>query len=104
MPKLKFEDKLPPPDDFKTVLAEAMKNTNPVDDLLALANDLWAFEQKYQMSSSTFYQKYQAGLLNDDLQHCLEWVATYDFFVKTKRQLEAALIRVAIHSEDLELV
>jgi hypothetical protein len=76
-----------------------MSATNPVDDLLELANDLWEFEQKYRMSSVEFYEKYQAGSLDDELQHCLEWVATYDFFVKTKRKLEAALMRAAIQPE-----
>ena len=79
MPKLTFQGQLPPEDEFQKVLAQAMANTSPVDDLLELANDLWEFEQKYQ-----------AGLLEDELQHSLEWIATYDFFVKIKRKLEAA--------------
>lgn len=102
MPKLTFKDKLPPVDEFQKVLAQAMASTNPVDDLLELANDLWGFEQKYQMSSADFYEKYQAGLLEDELQHCIEWVATYDFFIKIKRKLESALMRAAIQPELLE--
>ncbi|MCB9079885.1 MAG: hypothetical protein H6631_19950 [Anaerolineaceae bacterium] len=85
MSKLTYENELPPTDEFQKVLAEAMANTNPVDDLLELANNLWEFEQKYQMLSADFYEKYQTGSLNDELQHCTEWVATYDFFIKTKR-------------------
>ena len=87
MPQLTFKDKLPASEEFKKALAQAMVNTNPVDDLLELANELRIFEEKYQMSSVDFYQNYQAGLLNDELQHCTEWVATYDFFMKTKRFL-----------------
>lgn len=102
MPKLIYENELLPADEFRKALAEAMANTNPVDDLLELANDLWEFEQKYQMSSTGFYEKYQAGSLDDALQHCIEWVATYDFFMKTKRKLEAALIRSAVQPELLE--
>jgi hypothetical protein len=64
---------------------------------------LWKFEQKYQMSSVDFYEKHQTGsLVDDELQHCIEWAATYDFFVKTKRKLEAALMRAAIQPEILE--
>jgi hypothetical protein len=103
VPKLTFKDKLPPIDEFQKELAQTMASTNPVDDLLELANDLWEFEQKYQMPSADFYKKYQAGLLNDELQHCIEWVATYDFFIKIKRKLEAALIRAAIQPEPLEV-
>jgi hypothetical protein len=48
------------------------------------------------MTSKNFYLRYQAGVLNDELQHCLEWVAAYDAFVETKRLLEATLMRAAI--------
>ena len=41
MPKLTFKDRLPSPDEFQKALAQAMANTNPVDDLLELANELW---------------------------------------------------------------
>ena len=104
MPKLTFKDRLPPADEFQKALAQTIANANPVDDLLELANDLWEFEQKYQMSSADFYKKYQAGLLNDELQHCIEWVATYEFFMKIKRKLESALMRAAIQPELLELM
>ena len=87
MPKLTYKNDLPSPDEFQKALAQAMANANPVDDLLELANDLWEFEQKYQMSSSDFYEQYQAGSLNDELQHCIEWVATYEFFVKSHLSL-----------------
>lgn len=99
MPKLTYEHELPPADEFQKALAETMANTNPVDDLLELASDLWEFEQKYQMSSADFYEKYQTGSLNDELQHYIEWVATYDFFIKTKRKLEAALMHAAVQPE-----
>ena len=88
MPKLTYKNELPPAAEFQKALAEAMANTNPVDDLLKLANDLWEFEQKYQMSSVGFYEKYQAGALDDELQHCIEWVTTYDFFIKTARYIQ----------------
>lgn len=103
MPKLIYENELPSSEEFQKALRQAMANTNPVDDLLDLANELWAYEQKYQMSSADFYEKYQAGLLDDVLQHCVEWVATYDFFMKTKRKLESALMRAAIQPESSEL-
>lgn len=102
MSKLTYKDKLPPADEFQKALTEAMATTNPVDDLLELANELWEFEQKYHISSADFYEKYEAGSLDDELQHCTEWAATYDFFMKTKRKLEAALMRAAVQPELLE--
>ncbi len=102
MAKLSYKTELPPLDEFQQALTEAMANSNPVDDLLALANDLWDFEQRYKMSSIDFYEQYHAGSLDDKLQHCLEWVSTYDFFIKTKRKLEIALMRAAVHPEVIE--
>jgi hypothetical protein len=73
VPKLIYENELPSLDEFQKALAQAMSATNPVDDLLELANDLWEFEQKHRMSSLEFYEKYRAGSLDDELQHCLDW-------------------------------
>jgi hypothetical protein len=104
MPKLRYKDKLPSSNEFQKALLEALGNSNPVDDLLDLSNDLWEFENQHQLSSVEFYQKYQAGLLEDELQHNVEWAITYDLFVKTKRKLEAALMRAAVQPEILEPV
>lgn len=102
MAKLIYENELPAPGEFQKSLAEAMALTNPVDDLLELSNELGEFERQFHMSSADFYEKYQRGLLNDELQHCLEWATTYGLFTKTKRKLEAALIRAAVQPELLE--
>ncbi|HID53667.1 MAG TPA: hypothetical protein EYP41_16740 [Anaerolineae bacterium] len=91
MPELIYKDKLPPPEEFTKAVSSAWVSSNPVEDLLVLANQLWAFEQEYQMLSADFYEKYQAGLLEDELQHCFEWSAAYDFFIETKRLVESAL-------------
>jgi hypothetical protein len=99
MPRLNFKDKLPPEGEFQKALSAAMAQSNPVTDLLELANDLWEFEQKYQLSSADFYEQYQAGSLDDELQHCTEWAITYDLFMKTRRKVEAALMRTAIQPE-----
>jgi hypothetical protein len=99
VPKLSYENELPSSEEFQKALAQAIASTNPVDDLLELANELWEYEQKYQMTSADFYERYQAGSLDDELQHQVEWVATYDFFLKTKRRLESALMRSAIQPE-----
>ena len=86
-------------EEFRRELAQAFASANPVDDLLTLSKQLNEYEQKYEMSSAAFYQQYQAGLLDDTLQHCMEWAAVYDLFQKTKRVLEAALMRTAVQAE-----
>ena len=83
-------------------MAEAIANTNPVDDLIELANRLWQFEEQYHLSSTDFYSAYQAGTLDDELQHGVEWAATYKAFPQTKRKLESALMRAVVQPEMLE--
>jgi len=73
-----------------------MAMANPVADLLELARQLWDYEGRYQMSSAQFYADYQAGVLDDELQHCVEWAAVYQLFLKTRQVLEATLMRVAV--------
>ena len=102
VPSITYQGKLPSPGEFQESLAEAMANANPVDDLLELANCLWQFEEQYQLPSADFYSAYQAGTLNDELQHCIQWAATYETFVKTKRKLESALLRAVVQPETLE--
>ena len=99
MAELFFQDNLPPPDEFRQALAQAMAMTNPVDDLLELSGQLREYEQKHHMSSDDFYQGYQAGTLDEELQHCLEWAAAYNLFLKTRRMLEATLMRAAMLPE-----
>ena len=102
MPSITYQGKLPPPGEFQNGMADAMANANPVDDLLELANGLWQFEEQYRLPSADFYSAYQAGTLDEDLQHCIKWAATYETFVKTKRKLESVLMRAVVQPEMLE--
>jgi len=102
VPSITYQGKLPPPDEFQKHLAEAMSQTNPVDDLLELADRLRQFEARHQLESAEFYSQYQAGSLEDDLQHNIEWAADYEAFIKTKRKLESALMRAVVQTEMLE--
>ena len=102
MPSITYQGKPPSPDEFQKHLAEAMSQANPVDDLLELAARLHQYEEKHQLLSAEFYSQYQAGSLNDELQHNIEWVADYEAFVKTKRKLESVLMRAVVQPEMLE--
>jgi len=99
MPEFTFVGNAPAPAEFRQALADAMAATNPVDDLLVLAGQLGEYERKYRISSADFALSYQAGKLDDEVQHCIEWAATYDLFVKTKRVVEATLMRAAVQPE-----
>jgi hypothetical protein len=99
MAELTFTNSLPSSGEFRQALAQAIAMTNPVDDLLALSSRLREYEQKHHISSGDFYQRYQAGTLDEELQHCIEWAAVYDLFLKTRRILEATLMRAAMLPE-----
>jgi hypothetical protein len=83
MPELILKDGLPSSEEFRQAIAEAIAATSPVDDLLLLAERLRQYELQGRMSSVSFYQAYQSGLLDEKLQHRTEWAATYDLFLKT---------------------
>jgi len=112
MPLLVYtKDNIPTPTEFRADLDEATEMANPVDDLLLLAKRMWQFEKKYDMPSAKFYQQFQDGVLNEELQHCFSWYTTYNVFLKEKHLIEATLIRAALkatakveesqHSENL---
>jgi hypothetical protein len=99
MSELNFKGSLPSQAALRQALAEAMAAANPVDDLLILAERLHEYERKNAMSSASFHSRFEAGTLDDELQHCTEWAAAYDLFLKTKRALESTLMRAAVQPE-----
>ena len=112
MPLLVYtKDNIPTPTEFRADLDEATEMANPVDDLILLANRLWKFEQEHGLLSAEFYELFQKGVLNEELQHCFSWYTTYNVFLKEKHLIEATLIRAALkatakveesqHSENL---
>ncbi|MDM8523219.1 hypothetical protein QUF80_07600 [Desulfococcaceae bacterium HSG8] len=101
MPELMFENGLPPSDEFRRSLARTIAESNPLDDLLELAEELGDYERNYGISTENFYAKYQAGLSGDEL-HWMEWAGTYELFMENKRRLESALMRAAVQPESEE--
>ena len=45
---------------------ETIRYTSPLDALIAVAKTLSAFEQRYEMESEDFYDRYSRGALADD--------------------------------------
>lgn len=86
MPLLSYTyETLPSQQEFRRQLAKAETTTNPIDDLLQLADELRCYEACYGMTSAEFYRQFEAGRLNDELQHCIEWAADCTSFLKLKR-------------------
>lgn len=102
MPQLTYSGKLPEPEEFRRELEEAMAKANPLDDLLLLSQRLQKFEQQYGMSSEDFLPQYESGVLDDEIDDYFEWMVTYSLFAKTKRLLEATLMRAAVYFEMAE--
>ena len=84
-------------EEFQRDLAGAIAKSNPIDDLLELAAELRGFEKQYGMASDEFYRKYKAGILSEELQHCMEWASFYRMYSNTRRAIENALVRAAVY-------
>lgn len=82
--------------DFQAMLHETMSTANPIDDLLALTEKLYVYEQQYNISSASFFTAYEQGDLPEFLAHEVAWAATYDMFIRLKRRLETTLMRAAL--------
>lgn len=88
MPVVSFSGTMPSSEEFRRALSEAIALATPLDDLLVLAAQLRKYEDQYQLTSADFYHQYQAGTLHEELQHCMEWAATYALFIKTRRMIK----------------
>lgn len=94
------KDNMPTPEEFRHMLAQAIAESNPVDDLLEVAEELHEYEQRYGMTSAEFYARFQRGELDDELQHCIRWASAYDVFTKLKTRIETALVREAVWRQE----
>ena len=67
MAQLTFtQDNLPTPEKFRQLLLEAMVASNPIDELLELAEELGEYERRYELSSEKLYKRYQRGEMGDE--------------------------------------
>jgi hypothetical protein len=53
----------------------------------SLSNELLAFEKHYNMESSFFYQRFEAGELGDAMDF-IEWAATVEMLTNVNQRLE----------------
>ena len=63
---------------------------NPLEALLALNRSLLSFEQRHDMTSSQFYERYRAGQLGDE-RDFVEWAGDYKHYSSLKEELENRL-------------
>ncbi len=65
--------------------------TSPIEALTALIRALVAYEQRYQMSSSDFFARYQRGEMGDTAD-VVEWAGDYQHYLQLKEELEQKLV------------
>jgi hypothetical protein len=65
--------------------------TSPIEALAALIRALVAYEQRYQISSSDFYARYQRGEMGDTAD-MVEWAGDYQHYLQLKEELEQKLV------------
>lgn len=97
MPTLSYTHETRPKssEEFQRRWAEAVANSNPVDDLLELAAELRGFEEEYEMSSDEFHRSFNAGEMGDDIDF-FDWDATYCMYLGLRKSIDAALMRAAV--------
>jgi hypothetical protein len=100
MPVIKIENsKEISSKEFQRMLQEAWENGSPLDDLLEIVWQLAELEQKYNMKSTDFIEKFGRGEMGDEMDF-IWWASIYDLYLDLREQIERALIKVAVMWED----
>ena len=68
--------------------------SSPLDALIAISKRLSIFENRYQMDSEVFSEKYLKGQM-DDSADIIEWANDYEHYISIRRNLEGQLRNVA---------
>ena len=64
--------------------------TSPLDALVSVSKQLSLYENHRGMDSETFFDRYQKGLLGDEVES-IEWANAYQHYVALHQQLESQL-------------
>lgn len=72
---------------------ETITHDSPIDALVTLIRALISYEQRYEMSSTEFFARYQEGKLGDSGDF-VEWAGDYQHYLglvqELRQQLKAA--------------
>lgn len=81
MPTYEFnQNTMPSPEEFAQLLREGDEQYDPVEELLSLERELAHLEEKHNMPSSEFYQKYQRGEMGDAVEF-VRWAGRYRLYL-----------------------
>jgi len=61
-----------------------------MDDFVEIVKHLAVMEQKYNMDSAEFYERYQRGEMGDDIE-VMHWASDYEIYREMREELDKAL-------------
>ncbi len=73
--------------DLQRVLREALERTTPLDDFAQVVRDLTQHEIRYGLSSASFFARFQAGEMGDEID-LVRWANKYEIYQEIKSELE----------------
>ncbi len=74
--------------EFRQALQAAWHGRAPIDDLVQLVRDLTLLEQKFDMDSAEFYQRYQRGEMGDEME-IMRWATKFEIYEEMKQDLDS---------------
>lgn len=69
------------------ILKKRVEFTSPLDALIAITKRLGLLENRYQMTSAEFFDRYNRGELSDD-REMVEWAIDYRQFLGLRQEIE----------------
>ena len=73
---------------------DTIRYTSPLDALIALAKRLSTYENRHDMASEDFFNRYSQGRLSDDAAF-VEWANDYRHYLEVRKLIEKSLADVA---------
>ncbi len=73
--------------DLQRALREALDRTTPLDDFAQVVRDLTQYEIRHGMNSASFFARFQAGDLGDEID-LVRWANKYEIYQEIKNELE----------------
>lgn len=65
-----------------------------LDALISVIKRLSTYENRYQMKSESFFDKYRKGQMGDEIDF-VEWANYYQHYLEIRRKVESKLQNVA---------
>lgn len=99
MPAFEFtKENLPSIEEFRRTIQQADENYDPLEELLRLERELALLETEHELSSTEFFNRYQAGEMGDALEY-VSWAGRYRLYSNLKRAISDSLRTVVAFAD-----